>query len=325
MSVRPQSRPLPGGHAGAGRPGARVHRACPRRARGWSSPPRRRAEPVVEAPSAPRPVIAVFGLARGCGATVVARALAAELAGREADGAAAVHCEARAAGIPLATPAAGRLARDLAEVPGTDTRAVGRLCLVATAAQAALVDTARHLAPLVLDAGSTALGGAPAALRRPRRPGSHPGRGAGLGERGRRVPDPVGPRAADRAEPRRVTWTRRARRSSITRGRGRVGLAVARRAPSTRLADGSAAGHGRTRGPRRAGTGGRAPGRPVRGPPAPSGRVLPGRYGCRQPRAGSGRRPLLHRLSAGGVTGRSSRARSAPMAANAAATRKAAW
>ncbi len=109
-------------------------------------------------------MIAVFGLARGCGATVVARALAAELAGREADGAAAVHCETRAAGIPLATPAAGRLARDLAEVPGTDTRAVGRLCLVATAAQAALVDTARHLAPLVLDAGSTALGGAPAAL-----------------------------------------------------------------------------------------------------------------------------------------------------------------
>ena len=163
MSVRPQPRPLPGGHAGAG--GRGLVSTALAAAGAWLVEPAAPApEPVVAAPSAPRPVIAVFGLARGCGATVVARALAAELAGREADGAAAVHCETRAAGIPLATPAAGRLARDLAEVPGTDTRAVGRLCLVATAAQAALVDTARHLAPLVLDAGSTALGGAPAAL-----------------------------------------------------------------------------------------------------------------------------------------------------------------
>jgi hypothetical protein len=116
------------------------------------------------APSALRPVVAVFGLARGCGVTVVSRALAAELAGRDSDGAAAVHCETRAAGIPLATHAAARLARTLADVPGADTRAVGRLCLVAGAECAALADSARHLAPLVLDAGSTSLGGVPAAL-----------------------------------------------------------------------------------------------------------------------------------------------------------------
>jgi hypothetical protein len=121
-------------------------------------------EPVVSAPAPPRPVVAVFGLARGSGATVVARALAAELASRDVQGAAAVHCEARAAGIPLATAAAGRLARQLAEVPGAETRAVGRLCLVGGAEHGAVADTARHFAPLVLDAGATALGGVAAAL-----------------------------------------------------------------------------------------------------------------------------------------------------------------
>jgi hypothetical protein len=117
-------------------------------------------------PSPPglRPVIAVFGLARGCGVTMVSRALAVELAGRDADGAAAVHCEVRGAGIPLATQPAARLARALADVPGAATRAVGRLCLIAGAEPSAVADSARHLAPLVLDAGSTSLGGAPAAI-----------------------------------------------------------------------------------------------------------------------------------------------------------------
>ena len=50
------------------------------------------AEPLT-APAALRPVVAVFGLAGGCGTTVVARALAAELARRDALGAAAVGCE----------------------------------------------------------------------------------------------------------------------------------------------------------------------------------------------------------------------------------------
>jgi hypothetical protein len=115
-------------------------------------------------PPAQRPVICVFGLARGCGATVVARALAAELATRDPAGAAAVCCEAHPAGIPLATHAATRLARALEDVPGAAPRAVGRLCLVSGADPIALSDTARYFAPLVIDAGSSALGGAPASL-----------------------------------------------------------------------------------------------------------------------------------------------------------------
>jgi hypothetical protein len=118
-------------------------------------------------PSVPpeqRPVICVFGLARGCGATVVARALAAELATRDPAGAAAVCCDARPAGIPLATHAATRLARALEDVPGATPRAVGRLCLVGGADPLALSDTARYFAPLVIDAGSSALGGAPASV-----------------------------------------------------------------------------------------------------------------------------------------------------------------
>ena len=115
-------------------------------------------------PPGQRLVICVFGLARGCGATVVARALAAELATRDPAGAAAVCCEARPAAIPLATHAATRLARALADVPGASPRAVGRLCLVSGADPLALSDTARYFAPLVIDAGSDALGGAPASL-----------------------------------------------------------------------------------------------------------------------------------------------------------------
>jgi hypothetical protein len=111
-----------------------------------------------------RPVVCVFGLARGCGATVVARALAAELALRDPCGAAAVSCESRPGGIPLATHGAARLARLLADVPGAAPRAVGRLCLVEGADPLRLADTARHHAPLVIDAGSDALGGAPASV-----------------------------------------------------------------------------------------------------------------------------------------------------------------
>jgi hypothetical protein len=116
------------------------------------------------AASLTRPVIAVFGLARGCGTTVVARALAAELATRDVGEAAAVACGVGLGGVPLASRAALRLARVLEAVPGAATRAVGRVCLVGGAEPLALSDTARHHAPLVLDAGSAAVGGAPAAV-----------------------------------------------------------------------------------------------------------------------------------------------------------------
>lgn len=123
-----------------------------------------RTQTAVSVPPEQRLVICVFGLARGCGATVVARALAAELASGDAAGTAAVCCETRAAGIPLATHAATRLAGALEDVPGASPRAVGRLCLVSGADPVALSHTARHFAPLVIDAGSEALGGAPASV-----------------------------------------------------------------------------------------------------------------------------------------------------------------
>ena len=111
-----------------------------------------------------RPIVAVFGLGRGCGASVVSRALAAELAARDPEGAAAVSCAASQGGIGVARPAAARLARALSDVPGAAPRAAGRLCLVAGAELAALADTAPHFAPLVLDAGGTAVGGVAAAV-----------------------------------------------------------------------------------------------------------------------------------------------------------------
>ena len=117
-----------------------------------------------------RPVVCVFGLARGCGVTVVARALAAELALRDAAATAVVCSKTRPAGIPLATHAASRLARLLEDVPGAAPRAVGRLCLAGGDAHGRsgsrnqrLVETARYHAPVVIDAGSEALGGAAAA------------------------------------------------------------------------------------------------------------------------------------------------------------------
>ncbi|HEX2234361.1 MAG TPA: hypothetical protein VHG69_13460 [Thermoleophilaceae bacterium] len=102
----------------------------------------------------PRPVIAVVGLGRRCGATVVARALAAELAARDPGGAGAVASASSGGGVPLATSAARRLAESLADVPGASTTAVGRLCLVDGADDGALAECARHFAPLVLDRGA---------------------------------------------------------------------------------------------------------------------------------------------------------------------------
>jgi hypothetical protein len=129
-----------------------------------AEPPGPAPESAAPSPARPRTVITVFGLAPGCGATVVARALAAELAARDPVRTAAVACEARASGIPLATQAASRLARALEDLPGAATRAVGRLCLVQGTDHHVLAESSRHLAPLVVDAGSVPVGGVPAAV-----------------------------------------------------------------------------------------------------------------------------------------------------------------
>lgn len=109
-----------------------------------------------------RPAIAVAGLAPRCGTTTVARALAAELALRDPEGAAIVTAEAIAGGgIPLGTPAAGRLGRAVQRSLPSQTRAVGRICLTAAGPdRARLVEAAHDLAPLVLDVadpGQTAI------------------------------------------------------------------------------------------------------------------------------------------------------------------------
>jgi hypothetical protein len=133
----------------------------------WLLEPIEPVEPAVPLPRqalGPRPAVAVFSLGRGCGATVVARALAAELGRRDPAGAAVVGCALPRGGIPLASPAAGRLARALIDLPGARTRVAGRLCLVDAPGAAGLVEAARQLAPVVLDGGGQELGGAGAAV-----------------------------------------------------------------------------------------------------------------------------------------------------------------
>ncbi len=138
----------------------------------------------------PRPVIAVFGLAPGCGTTMVARALAAELAARDPAGAAAVSCELPGSGMAVATPAATRLARSLADVPGAATRAVGR----ALPGRRGRCAGARRLrAPLRPAGARCRLGGAGRDRRRPGRlhgPGRVRRHRAGAGPGRGRLPRP---------------------------------------------------------------------------------------------------------------------------------------
>ena len=117
-------------------------------------------EPIVRS----RPVVAVFGLGEGCGATTVARALGAELAARDSVGACAVSSLPGATALPLGTAAAARLARALGAIPGAWAQASGRLCLADCGDARRLADATRYLAPLVLDAGRVAVGGAPATI-----------------------------------------------------------------------------------------------------------------------------------------------------------------
>lgn len=100
-----------------------------------------------------RPVIVVCGAGAGAGATTIARALAAALASRDPFRSAVVAgADARGA-LPLATPAAARLARVVRERAGVAARPSGRLCLARADDPPALAGALRGAAPLVVDAG----------------------------------------------------------------------------------------------------------------------------------------------------------------------------
>lgn len=111
-----------------------------------------------------RPVVAVVGLARGCGTTTIARALGAALALRDPGGACAVSCASSGAGLHLATPSAARLARALTPRTSGGVRAAGRLCLAASDDHTMLARAVSHLAPLVLDLGAGSPPAGPASV-----------------------------------------------------------------------------------------------------------------------------------------------------------------
>jgi hypothetical protein len=111
-------------------------------------------EPPGSVPPAPpvpaRPVVVVRGLARGCGASAVARALAATLARGDPGGAAVVVGGPGGSGPRIATPAALRMARALVDAGCGAVRASGRVCLVADDGPLALA-VERADAPVVID------------------------------------------------------------------------------------------------------------------------------------------------------------------------------
>jgi hypothetical protein len=104
--------------------------------------------PPVEPPA--RPVVAVRGLARGCGASTVARALAATLARDDPAGAAVLVGGPAGAGPRIAAPAALRLARSLTDGGCEGVRASGRVCLVSDGELVPTVPDARAC-PVVFD------------------------------------------------------------------------------------------------------------------------------------------------------------------------------
>jgi hypothetical protein len=112
-------------------------------------PPLALAPPVVSAPEALPPVVAVIGLAAGAGASTIARAVAARLAAVDPCGAAIlVTPDPPRAG--LGSAAASRLARTLADRGTAGPRAAGRLCLVHASEPLAPI-VAQRSAPVVAD------------------------------------------------------------------------------------------------------------------------------------------------------------------------------
>src|SRR5581483_632286 len=101
----------------------------------------------VEPTPQPRVRVAVVGLGPACGATTVARGLAAALATRDPGGAAIVSSAAQAAGATL--PPLRGASRLAARLPGA--MAVGRLCVWHGSDPAGTVVSAGPLAPIVFD------------------------------------------------------------------------------------------------------------------------------------------------------------------------------
>ena len=105
--------------------------------------------PESEVPPRRYPLVAVVGLARRCGATTLARALAAELARREA-GAAVVASPQAPAVVGLGgSAAASRLADTLAL--SSRIRVTGRLCLAVCEDPGDLASATRAAAPAVVE------------------------------------------------------------------------------------------------------------------------------------------------------------------------------
>jgi hypothetical protein len=98
----------------------------------------------------PRPVVAVVGLTRRCGATTLARGLAASLAGCDPVGAAVVAGSLQVPPFAPAVRAASRLATQIGSGGGL-ARAAGRLCLTDARDFGALASLWRGIAPVVLD------------------------------------------------------------------------------------------------------------------------------------------------------------------------------
>lgn len=99
------------------------------RAEAWLLEPPRAAS-VGLAPPPARPVVVVRGLARGCGTSAVARALAVSLARSDPGGTAVVVGGPRGTGPRIGAQAAVRIARVLAGAGCESARASGRVCLV---------------------------------------------------------------------------------------------------------------------------------------------------------------------------------------------------
>jgi hypothetical protein len=103
-----------------------------------------------------RSVVAVVGVAPGCGTSTVARALAARLAAADPGGAALVAGAGAPPPFAPAVRAASRLRVRLG-LSGGDAWAAGRLCLSRPPDLPGLVAAASSHAPVVLDAGADAV------------------------------------------------------------------------------------------------------------------------------------------------------------------------